>query len=338
MDLHPNVTIEETSIEFEQDYYQALQTHLAGGAGLSDIQGIEVARIAEVTQTQADKWVDLNELGAGELEDTFFPWKWQAATTADGATLGLGTDTGPQAICYRTGPLRAGGAPDRPRGARGDVGDLGRLPRDGRAVRAERSRGIGLHRQPDRALQLHHRPVRDAVLRRGRQSDLRVEPGRQGRLGHRGAGDRGRPDRKARAVRPGVEPGLRERRVRDHCLSRVDDRLHQGPGRRRRRRQVGRGQHPRRRRQLGRLVPLHPGRERAPGGGVRADQVAHRPRAAGQDVDAGAALPVELVRFVRSPLSRRPPTTTSRAPRSARSSRSRRTTCRSRSSARRTAS
>src|SRR5262245_31614108 len=70
MDLHPNVTIEETSIEFEQDYYQALQTHLAGGAGLSDIQGIEVARIAEVTQTQADKWVDLNELGADELEDT----------------------------------------------------------------------------------------------------------------------------------------------------------------------------------------------------------------------------------------------------------------------------
>ena len=47
-------TRQETSIEFEQDYYQALQTHLAGGAGLSDIQGIEVARIAEVTQTQAD--------------------------------------------------------------------------------------------------------------------------------------------------------------------------------------------------------------------------------------------------------------------------------------------
>ena len=76
--LHPNVTIEETSIEFEQDYYQALQTHLAGGAGLSDVQGIEVARIAEVTRTQADKWVDLNEFGAEELADNFFPWKWEA--------------------------------------------------------------------------------------------------------------------------------------------------------------------------------------------------------------------------------------------------------------------
>ena len=111
MELHPNVTIEETSIEFEQDYYQALQTHLAGGAGLSDIQGIEVARIAEVTQTQADKWTDLNELGAGDLEDTFFPWKWQAATTAEGATLGLGPDTGPQAICYRTDLFEKAGLP-----------------------------------------------------------------------------------------------------------------------------------------------------------------------------------------------------------------------------------
>jgi cellobiose transport system substrate-binding protein len=46
MTVHPNVTIKETSIEFEQDYYQALQTHLAAGAGLSDVQGIEVARIA----------------------------------------------------------------------------------------------------------------------------------------------------------------------------------------------------------------------------------------------------------------------------------------------------
>ena len=111
MELHPNVTIEETSIEFEQDYYQALQTHLAGGAGLSDIQGIEVARIAEVTQTQADKWADLGEFGADDLEDTFFPWKWSAATSPDGAVVGLGTDTGPQAICYRKDLMEQAGLP-----------------------------------------------------------------------------------------------------------------------------------------------------------------------------------------------------------------------------------
>jgi len=111
MTLHPNVTIKETSIEFEQDYYQALQTHLAGGAGLSDVQGIEVARIAEVTQTQADKFVDLRDLGADDLQSTFFPWKWEAATSPDGAVVGLGTDTGPLAICYRTDLFKKAGLP-----------------------------------------------------------------------------------------------------------------------------------------------------------------------------------------------------------------------------------
>jgi cellobiose transport system substrate-binding protein len=111
MKLHPNVTIKESSIEFEQDYYQALQTHLAAGAGLSDIQGIEVGRIAEVTQTQADKFVNLNDLGAGDLESTFFPWKWEAAKSPDGAVVGLGTDTGPLAICYRTDLFKKAGLP-----------------------------------------------------------------------------------------------------------------------------------------------------------------------------------------------------------------------------------
>jgi cellobiose transport system substrate-binding protein len=111
MALHPNVTIKETSIEQEQEYYQALQTHIAANSGLADIQGIEVGRIAEVTQIQGDKWVDLNTLGADDVKDTFFDWKWQEATTADGKTLGLGTDTGPQAICYRADLLKQAGLP-----------------------------------------------------------------------------------------------------------------------------------------------------------------------------------------------------------------------------------
>src|SRR5829696_1216015 len=80
---HPNVTVKETSVEQEGEYYQALQTRLAANSGLADVQGIEVGRIAEVIELQGDKWVDLNTLGADELEDTFFDWKWEAATTED---------------------------------------------------------------------------------------------------------------------------------------------------------------------------------------------------------------------------------------------------------------
>jgi cellobiose transport system substrate-binding protein len=114
MKLHPNVTIKESSVEQEQEYYQALQTHLAADSGLDDIQGIEVGRIAEVVQTEADKFVNLNDLGAGSLKSTFFPWKWQAATSSDGATIGLGTDTGPLAICYRTDLFKKAGLPTDP--------------------------------------------------------------------------------------------------------------------------------------------------------------------------------------------------------------------------------
>jgi cellobiose transport system substrate-binding protein len=114
MKLHPNVTIKESSIEQEQEYYQALQTHLAAGSGLDDVQGIEVGRIAEVVQTESDKFVNLNDLGADSLKSTFFPWKWQAATSSDGATIGLGTDTGPLAICYRTDLFKKAGLPTDP--------------------------------------------------------------------------------------------------------------------------------------------------------------------------------------------------------------------------------
>lgn len=62
--LHPNITIKEDDTELEANYRQKLQTQLAGGGGVNDIQGIDVGRIATVVQTQSDKFVDLNTLGA----------------------------------------------------------------------------------------------------------------------------------------------------------------------------------------------------------------------------------------------------------------------------------
>jgi cellobiose transport system substrate-binding protein len=109
MKLHPNITVKEQSVEQEQTYYQGLQTRLAAGSGLADVQAIEVGRIADVVANQSDKWVDLNTLGAAELKPTFFDWKWNTATTKDGKTLGLGTDIGPQAICYRSDLFKQAG-------------------------------------------------------------------------------------------------------------------------------------------------------------------------------------------------------------------------------------
>ncbi len=111
---HPGVTIEYDSVQQEDEYWPALQTRLNAGSGLADIHGIEVARIRDVANNQADKWVDLTTTAAADQLAKFPDWKTAAATTDDGKVLGMGTDIGPMAICYRTDLLGAAGLPTEP--------------------------------------------------------------------------------------------------------------------------------------------------------------------------------------------------------------------------------
>lgn len=111
MKLHPNITVKQTDTQDEGQYWQALQTKLAGGGGLADIQGLEVGRVASVLQKQADKFTDLKTLGLGSVNDELVPWKGAAVKTADGKVLGAGTDIGPEAICFRTDLFKAAGLP-----------------------------------------------------------------------------------------------------------------------------------------------------------------------------------------------------------------------------------
>ncbi|MFI8519756.1 extracellular solute-binding protein [Streptomyces sp. NPDC085481] len=108
---HPGVTIKQTDTEDEQDYWKSLQTRLAGGGGLADVQAVEVGRIASVTQQQAERFEDLRTYGAEGLKGAFAGATWAAATTKDGAVLGLGTDVGPEAMCYRSDLLKQAGLP-----------------------------------------------------------------------------------------------------------------------------------------------------------------------------------------------------------------------------------
>ena len=109
--LHPNITINYSSTEQEQQYYPKIQQQMAATKGVGDVYGIEVGRIADVVANQANRWVDLSTLGATDLQKNFYEWKAKAATTSDGKILGLGTDIGPIAICYRTDLFKAAGLP-----------------------------------------------------------------------------------------------------------------------------------------------------------------------------------------------------------------------------------
>jgi cellobiose transport system substrate-binding protein len=105
---NPDVDIKAEVAGDEQTYYTALQTHLAAGNGLKDIQGIEIARAKEITETQSDKFADFAGMAG---TDHFLPWKQAQITTSDGKVLGLGTDIGPMAVCYRKDYFEQAGLP-----------------------------------------------------------------------------------------------------------------------------------------------------------------------------------------------------------------------------------
>ncbi|KOV74812.1 sugar-binding protein [Streptomyces sp. AS58] len=108
MKLNPNVRIEAEIAGDEQTYYTALQTHLAAGSGLKDIQGIEIGRAKELVDTQADKFVDLSKVSGN---DHFLPWKLSQVTGKADKVIGLGTDIGPMAVCYRKDLFEKAGLP-----------------------------------------------------------------------------------------------------------------------------------------------------------------------------------------------------------------------------------
>jgi cellobiose transport system substrate-binding protein len=114
--LCPNITIKEDDVEQSADYWTKLKTRLASGSGLDDIQGIEIGFVADVVQNHAKQFVNFNTLpNAAALKSSFYSWKWSQATTTDGSdTVGLGTDSGPEAICYRPDLLAKAGLPSDP--------------------------------------------------------------------------------------------------------------------------------------------------------------------------------------------------------------------------------
>jgi cellobiose transport system substrate-binding protein len=112
----PNITVKEDVVEQSADYWTRLKTRLAAGSGLDDVQAIEIGFVADVVQNHKDQFVNWNTVpNAAADKAEFYPWKWQLATTSDGAnTVGLGTDIGPEAICYRSDLLKQAGLPSDP--------------------------------------------------------------------------------------------------------------------------------------------------------------------------------------------------------------------------------
>ncbi len=107
---HPNIEVEQRKVKMEQHHTQ-LAAQLAGGRGAADVVAIEEGNVAQFRQSK-DKFVNLADHGAKDLESQWAAWKWNQGTADDGAfVLGLGTDMGSLALCYRRDLFEKAGLP-----------------------------------------------------------------------------------------------------------------------------------------------------------------------------------------------------------------------------------
>jgi cellobiose transport system substrate-binding protein len=107
---NPNVMIETLIQEFDP-HHDALITSLAAGTGGPDIAAAEVAFIGAFAN-QPDAFLNVQEYAAPDLRESYLDWKWDQATSLDGAaTVGLPTDVGGLAICYRMDLFEEAGLP-----------------------------------------------------------------------------------------------------------------------------------------------------------------------------------------------------------------------------------
>lgn len=98
---HTNIKVDHQKMGELKDFQPKLVQALAAGSGAGDVVALEEGVLLQYVAA-ADKFADVNSLGGSELKSTFPDWKWARATTPQGKTIGLGTDVGGLAICYRT--------------------------------------------------------------------------------------------------------------------------------------------------------------------------------------------------------------------------------------------
>jgi cellobiose transport system substrate-binding protein len=106
---HPGIDIKE-DIQSYPDHHANLAKHLAVGSGADDIEAIEVGFIAQF-KSQPKQFVNLKKLGAAKLQKQWLDWKWRQSVASNGAQIGLGTDVGSLAICYRRDLFKKAGLP-----------------------------------------------------------------------------------------------------------------------------------------------------------------------------------------------------------------------------------
>jgi len=104
---HPNITVTHKKAATSNEARDTFFTRLSAGSGMADVEAVEVDWLPEMLQ-YSDKFTDLK---SADTDGRWLDWKAKAATDADGHLIGYGTDSGPEAICYRSDLFKKAGLP-----------------------------------------------------------------------------------------------------------------------------------------------------------------------------------------------------------------------------------
>lgn len=106
--LNPGIKVVQTVAAQSGEARTNLTTRLAaGGDGLADVEAIEVDWMPELSEIDGS----FEDLSGDDVTGRYLAWKEAQGTSTGGKLIGLGTDIGPQAICYRADLFEAAGLP-----------------------------------------------------------------------------------------------------------------------------------------------------------------------------------------------------------------------------------
>jgi cellobiose transport system substrate-binding protein len=233
-DDHPGVTITETAEGDLGKYNDQLIQRIASGGGAGDVVAIEEGQVVNLLQSP-DKFVDFQEHGSEDNKDQWLDWKYKQATTADGSsTIGLGTDVGGLADVLPPRPVRAGRLPSD----REEVGALWPTWDDFLAVGEEFEAGIG--DENINFVDSSTNTYNSILMQSGSETYFDTEnnliiesnPAVKESWDQALAMDEAGLTAELQSFTPEWNAGFKNGALRHHRLPGVDDRLHQGPGRR----------------------------------------------------------------------------------------------------------
>ncbi|AWB45954.1 sugar transporter [Paenibacillus sp. CAA11] len=111
---HPNIQVKVQNTGDQTAHHNNLITALSAGSGAPDIFMLEIAFMEKFIKNQ-DKFYNLYDLGAKDIEGNYLEWKWKQAQSKDGKfQIGLPTDIGPSVVYYRADLMEKAGIPSDP--------------------------------------------------------------------------------------------------------------------------------------------------------------------------------------------------------------------------------